>query len=60
MAKMKEFGVMIENARASDYLAQARFAEELGFATVWLAENYYFPITGVPAGRRIYGDDPRT
>jgi 5,10-methylenetetrahydromethanopterin reductase len=41
--KLKEIGLMVENVNARDYVSQARAAEELGFHSFWVPEDYAFP-----------------
>jgi len=43
MSKAKEFGLIFESARAGDSVNQAKLAEELGFASYWVPEDYAFP-----------------
>lgn len=42
MAKIKEFAVGFENLNAKEFVACARMAEELGFGTFWVPEDYFF------------------
>lgn len=42
MAKVREFGVGFENLHARDSVRNAKLAEELGFATWWVPEDYFF------------------
>jgi 5,10-methylenetetrahydromethanopterin reductase len=42
MPKVREFGVGFENLHAREFVAQARRAEELGFATVWVPEDPFY------------------
>lgn len=42
MGKVKEFGFCSENLDAKAYIATAKLAEELGYGTFWLAEDYFF------------------
>ena len=42
MGKVKEFGFCSENLDAKGYLATARLAEELGYGTYWLPEDYFY------------------
>jgi 5,10-methylenetetrahydromethanopterin reductase len=42
MTKVKEFGVGFENLHAREFLRNAKLAEELGFGTWWVPEDYFF------------------
>ena len=42
MARIKEFAVGLENLNAKWFIACARLAEELGFGTLWVPEDYFF------------------
>lgn len=42
MAKVKEFGVGFENLHAREFVRSAKLAEELGFGTWWVPEDYFF------------------
>jgi 5,10-methylenetetrahydromethanopterin reductase len=43
MTKAAEFGLLFETERAGDSVARAKLAEELGFASYWVPEDYAFP-----------------
>jgi 5,10-methylenetetrahydromethanopterin reductase len=43
MTKAKEFGLLFETPRAGESVARAKLAEELGFASYWVPEDYAFP-----------------
>ncbi len=43
MPKAKEFGLMFESPRARETVARGRLAEELGFSSFWMFEDYVFP-----------------
>jgi 5,10-methylenetetrahydromethanopterin reductase len=43
MPTLKEIGLMVENVNARDYVSQARAAEQLGFDSFWVPEDYAFP-----------------
>ena len=43
MPKLKEIGLMVENVNARDYVSQAQAAEQLGFDSFWVPEDYAFP-----------------
>jgi 5,10-methylenetetrahydromethanopterin reductase len=43
MTKATEFGLLFESARAGESVAHAKLAEELGFASYWVPEDYAFP-----------------
>jgi 5,10-methylenetetrahydromethanopterin reductase len=53
MGKVKEFGICFENLDAKRFIASARLAEELGFGTFWVPEDYFcrgaFAITAAVA-----------
>ena len=40
MPKLKEIGLLVENANARDYVPQAQAAERLGFNSFWVPEDY--------------------
>jgi 5,10-methylenetetrahydromethanopterin reductase len=42
MARVAEFGVGFETVAARDQIAAARLAEEMGFGTFWVPEDYFF------------------
>ncbi len=42
MARVKEFGIGFERADARRQMACARLAEELGYGTYWVPEDYFF------------------
>ena len=42
MTKVKEFGVGFENLHAREFVRNAKLAEELGFGTWWVPEDYFF------------------
>jgi alkanesulfonate monooxygenase SsuD/methylene tetrahydromethanopterin reductase-like flavin-dependent oxidoreductase (luciferase family) len=42
MTKVNEFGVCLQNLSAKDFIASARLAEELGFGTFWVPEDYFY------------------
>ena len=42
MGTVKEFGFASENLDAKEYLATAKLAEELGYGTYWLPEDYFY------------------
>ena len=42
MAPIKEFGIGCENLNARRFVACARLAEELGFGSFWVPEDYFF------------------
>ena len=42
MGQVKEFGFCSENLDAKEYLATAKLAEELGYGTYWLPEDYFY------------------
>jgi alkanesulfonate monooxygenase SsuD/methylene tetrahydromethanopterin reductase-like flavin-dependent oxidoreductase (luciferase family) len=43
MPAVKEFGIAFESPRGRNFIAAARLAEELGFATFWVPEDPVFP-----------------
>lgn len=43
MPKLKGIGLMVENVNARDYATQAQVAEQLGFDSFWVPEDYAFP-----------------
>ncbi len=43
MAKTQEIGLVFESPRARETIARARLAENLGFASFWMFEDYVFP-----------------
>jgi 5,10-methylenetetrahydromethanopterin reductase len=43
MTKAKEFGLIYETPRARESVARAKLAEELGFGSYWVPEDYAFP-----------------
>jgi 5,10-methylenetetrahydromethanopterin reductase len=42
MGKVKEFGFGVEHPDAQGFVACARLAEDLGFGTFWIPEDYFF------------------
>ena len=42
MGRVKEFGFCSENLGAKEYIATAKLAEELGYGTYWLPEDYFY------------------
>jgi 5,10-methylenetetrahydromethanopterin reductase len=42
MGRVKEFGTGCENLDAKGFVACARLAEELGFGTFWVPEDYFY------------------
>ena len=42
MAKVREFGVGFESPHASDFVAHAKRAEEMGFETFWVPEDPFY------------------
>ncbi len=42
MGQVKEFGIGFENLDAKSFVACARLAEELGFGTFWVPEDYFY------------------
>ena len=43
MAKVKEFGVCLQNLDAKGFVASAKLAEELSFGSFWVPEDYFYP-----------------
>lgn len=42
MTKVNEFGICLQNLSAKEFIANARLAEELGFGTFWVPEDYFY------------------
>jgi 5,10-methylenetetrahydromethanopterin reductase len=42
MGRVKEFGFCSENLGAKEYITTAKLAEELGYGTYWLPEDYFY------------------
>ncbi len=43
MTKLKRIGLITENLNARLYIAQAQFAERMGFDSFWVPEDYAYP-----------------
>ena len=41
MRQLKEFGVAFENRDTAEWIACARLAEQLGYGSVWITEDYF-------------------
>jgi 5,10-methylenetetrahydromethanopterin reductase len=42
MTKVKEFGVCFENLDAKGFIASAQLAQDLGFGSFWIPEDYFY------------------